>query len=54
MTDPKPLNWTPDPGIGYTVVRRPDGGGRAPMDGFTACRVNHVGPSKHSVTSSII
>jgi hypothetical protein len=26
MTDPKPLNWTPDPGIGYTVVRRPDGG----------------------------
>jgi hypothetical protein len=22
----KPLNWTPEPGIGYTVVRRPDGG----------------------------
>ncbi len=22
----KPLNWTPAPGIGYTVVRRPDGG----------------------------
>jgi hypothetical protein len=26
MTDQKPLNWTPAPGIGYTVVRRPDGG----------------------------
>lgn len=26
MTDPKPLHWTPAPGIGYTVVRRPDGG----------------------------
>ena len=22
----KPLNWTPEPGIGYTVIRRPDGG----------------------------
>jgi len=22
----KPLNWTPDPSIGYTVVRRADGG----------------------------
>lgn len=22
----KPLNWTPAPGIGYTVKRRPDGG----------------------------
>jgi hypothetical protein len=22
----KPLNWEPVPGIGYTVVRRPDGG----------------------------
>jgi hypothetical protein len=22
----KPLNWTPEPGIGYTVVRRSDGG----------------------------
>jgi hypothetical protein len=26
MTEPKPLNWKPMPGIGYTVVRRPDGG----------------------------
>jgi hypothetical protein len=22
----KPLNWTPDPDVGYTVERRPDGG----------------------------
>jgi len=26
MTDMKPLNWEPQPGIGYHVVRRPDGG----------------------------
>lgn len=25
-TEIKPLNWTPDPEIGYTVERRPDGG----------------------------
>jgi hypothetical protein len=24
--DAKPLNWTPAPGVGYTVTRRPDGG----------------------------
>lgn len=26
MTDPKPLNWTSEPGIGYSVIRRGDGG----------------------------
>ncbi|GAB4501155.1 MAG: hypothetical protein Fur0035_06960 [Anaerolineales bacterium] len=26
MSDSKPLLWTPKPGIGYTVFRRPDGG----------------------------
>ena len=26
MTEPKPLYWKPAPGIGYTVIRRPDGG----------------------------
>ena len=26
MTDPKPLNWTPKPGVGMTVARRADGG----------------------------
>jgi hypothetical protein len=24
--EPKPLHWSPQPGIGYTVARRPDGG----------------------------
>lgn len=24
--EPKPLNWQPDPNIGYSVTRRPDGG----------------------------
>lgn len=26
MTEIKPLHWNPEPGIGYTVVRRADGG----------------------------
>jgi hypothetical protein len=26
MIEPKPLRWKPEPGIGYTVFRRPDGG----------------------------
>lgn len=26
MTEVKPLNWTPAEGIGYTVIRRGDGG----------------------------
>jgi hypothetical protein len=26
MAELKPLYWTPEPGIGYTVTRRPDGG----------------------------
>jgi hypothetical protein len=26
MNEIKPLNWTPKPGIGFTVVRREDGG----------------------------
>lgn len=26
MSEVKPLNWTPKPGIGFTVVRREDGG----------------------------
>src|SRR5574338_596562 len=26
MSDMKPLNWAPAPGIGYTVIRRGDGG----------------------------
>lgn len=26
MSDPKPLNWTSTPGVGYSVIRRGDGG----------------------------
>ena len=26
MTDIKPLNWMPKPGVGMAVARRPDGG----------------------------
>lgn len=26
MNETKPLNWTPKPGVGFTVVRRDDGG----------------------------
>lgn len=26
MAENKPLHWTPKPGVGYTVTRRPDGG----------------------------
>jgi hypothetical protein len=26
MTGPKPLNWVPAPGVGYSVIRRGDGG----------------------------
>jgi hypothetical protein len=26
MSESKPLNWTPQPGVGMTVSRRPDGG----------------------------
>lgn len=39
MTDEasKPLNWRPEPNIGYTVVRRPDGGMH-----FTFTRLDHA------------
>jgi len=26
INEPKPLNWTPDPDVGFTVTRRTDGG----------------------------
>ena len=26
MNETKPLNWTPKPGVGFTVIRRDDGG----------------------------
>lgn len=39
--DVKPLNWRPVPGIGYTVVRRSDGGMQFTFTDVTPSTVNH-------------
>jgi hypothetical protein len=41
MTEPKPLNWKPDPGIGYTVTRRPDGGMTVIFTDLSPATVTH-------------
>ena len=41
MTEPKPLNWKPDPGIGYTVVRRPDGGMALTFTDLSDATIHH-------------
>jgi len=41
MTEPKPLNWTPAPGIGYTVVRRPDGGMQLTFTDLSDATIRH-------------
>jgi hypothetical protein len=41
MTDPKPLNWTPVPGIGYTVVRRVDGGMQLTFTDLSEATLKH-------------
>jgi hypothetical protein len=41
MTEPKPLNWTPTPGIGYTVTRRPDGGMTVTFTDLSDATINH-------------
>ena len=42
MTDQiKPLNWKPVPGIGYTVVRRPDGGMHYIFTDLSEATVSH-------------
>ncbi len=41
MTDQKPLHWTPAPGIGYTVVRRPDGGMTVTFTEITDATIQH-------------
>jgi len=40
-TDLKPLNWQPDPNIGYTVVRRPDGGMHITFTDALPATLNH-------------
>ncbi len=39
--DVKPLNWRPAPGIGYTVIRRPDGGMQFTFTDVTPATVKH-------------
>jgi hypothetical protein len=41
MTEPKPLNWTPAAGIGYTVTRRPDGGMTVTFTDLSDATINH-------------
>jgi hypothetical protein len=41
MAEIKPLNWTPAPGIGYSVVRRPDGGMNLTFTDLSDATVRH-------------
>jgi len=41
MTEIKPLHWKPEPGIGYTVVRRADGGMHYTFTDLTDATVKH-------------
>jgi len=41
MTEIKPLNWKPEPGIGYTVVRRPDGGMQLTFTDLSDATIEH-------------
>jgi hypothetical protein len=41
MPDLKPLNWSPAPGIGYIVVRRPDGGMQFTFSDVSPATVKH-------------
>lgn len=41
MTETKPLYWKPEPGIGYTVVRRPDGGMTVTVTDLSDATIQH-------------
>ena len=41
MTETKPLHWKPEPGIGYTVVRRPDGGMTVTVTDLSDATIQH-------------
>jgi hypothetical protein len=41
MDESKPLNWKPIPGIGYSVVRRPDGGMTFTFTNVTDATIEH-------------
>jgi hypothetical protein len=41
MIEPKPLNWTAPPGIGYSVARRADGGMQLTFTDLSDATINH-------------
>ena len=41
MTELKPLYWKPEPGIGYTVLRRPDGGMTVTVTDLSDATIQH-------------
>jgi hypothetical protein len=41
MTELKPLNWKPESGIGYTVLRRPDGGMTVTVTDLSDATIEH-------------
>ena len=41
MTELKPLHWKPEPGIGYSVVRRPDGGMTVTVTDLSDATIQH-------------
>ena len=41
MTEPKPLNWTPAAGVGYTVIRRCDGGMTLTFTDLSEATIKH-------------
>jgi hypothetical protein len=41
MSDTKPLNWTPSPGIGYNVTRRADGGMNLTFTDLSDATIKH-------------
>ena len=41
MNEPKPLYWKPEPGIGYTVIRRPDGGMTVTVTDLSDATIQH-------------
>ena len=41
MTESKPLNWTPTPNVGYSVIRRGDGGMTLTFTDLTETTLSH-------------
>jgi hypothetical protein len=41
MIEPKPLYWKPESGVGFTVVRRPDGGMTVTVTDLSDATIQH-------------